>query len=113
MATIPTLSVRTLWECPACHGQTTTAGQFKQPGHQCPSLSGLQIPYAPVPAGMTSLPSGSVRVVPVERMDMIDGERGIVHDDAGRAIMAVRTERADGSNDVTVYAPVATNRKGQ
>ena len=48
-----------------------------------------------------------VRHMPVERADYIGRERGVRHDNRGRAVMAVRTERADGSNDTAVFAPTA------
>jgi hypothetical protein len=57
------------------------------------------------PEGLTP---GSVRHVPVVREDYAGAEQGLVTDDDGRIISAVRTERADGSNDCHAFAPLAT-----
>lgn len=84
----------THWECPSCGAtDTTTRGDAHTQMHPCPALAGLNVPLATVGTG--------ARHVIVEREDYIGTEQ------AGR-IMAVRTERADGSNDTTVYAPTAT-----
>jgi len=66
--------------------------------HECRGLKGMTAPMIPV--GM------DCKVVAVEREDYIQGERVTV-DGEGRPIMAVRTERADGSNDVVAFAPCA------
>jgi hypothetical protein len=50
------------------------------------------------------------RHILVERGDFIGREHGISYDTDGRAIMSVVTERADGTNDCTVFAPTATAR---
>ena len=50
------------------------------------------------------------RHVLVERGDFIGSEKGIRYDADGRAIMSVTTEKADGTNDLTIFAPTATAR---
>jgi hypothetical protein len=85
------------WECPNCPVTDRTVGQTNR-WHPCPGLAGITAPL--VPAG-----SGS-RVRAVEREDYVGQE--IVQADAnGRVIMAVVTERPDGSNDVVVNVPAA------
>jgi hypothetical protein len=52
--------------------------------------------------------SGSdCKVIAVERGDYLHGDEQRRGDD-GRPYMAVETVRADGSNDVVVFAPPAT-----
>lgn len=53
----------------------------------------------------------SARHVAVGREDYEGDEKGVTHDGDGRAVMAVRTERADGSYDTHVFAPAATVRQ--
>lgn len=65
--------------------------------HSCAGLGGITVPLIEV-RSHDERPDG--RHVLVEREDYIGDE------DAGR-IMAVRTERGDGSNDVVVFAPTA------
>jgi hypothetical protein len=84
------------WACPNCK-QTAVTHEARPHSqfHHCAGLNGL---YAPlVPAGTKA------RVTAVEREDYIGNET------ADRT-MAVKTERQDGSNDVAVFAPVATAR---
>lgn len=96
------------WECPSCHHQTrTTQGGIITPMHRCPAMSGLEVPLVQV-LHNGGIRAGDVRHVAVERDDMIGAERGVLVDGRGRAIQAVRTERRDGTNDVHVFAPVAT-----
>lgn len=82
------------WACPNC--KLTSITHEAQPHiryHPCAGLNGLLAPM--VPAGQRAL----VRVV--EREDYIGDSN------AGR-VMAVRTERPDGSNDTAVFAPTAS-----
>lgn len=105
------------WECPSCGHQEASRPGERVPGpghsttkvHACPRLGGLGVPlvWVTVNAGMRR---GMVRHVAVERDDYVGAERGMVRDDRGRVISAVRTERADGSNDVRVHAPTAVHR---
>lgn len=104
---IPVLNSTRLYECPSCGFQHTSTTPGRQtPTHVCPRQRGLSVPLVAVLNG-DSLPSGSARHVAVERQDFIGNERGVTHDDTGRAVMAVRTERADGSNDCRIFAPIA------
>lgn len=88
------------WQCPSCLGlHVTREARPHTPMHPCPALGGLTAPFVEVHG--TELAHGAARHVVVEREDYIGGSN------AGRT-MALRTERADGSNDCTVYAPTAT-----
>jgi uncharacterized protein YodC (DUF2158 family) len=94
-----------LWECPSCPTVHRTQGVLPPnaaPMHSCPGLKGFSAPF--VPAGTKA------RHVAVEREDYVNGETVRV-DAEGRPIMAIRTERADGSNDCHVYAPTAVRIK--
>lgn len=84
------------WHCPACDLRDRT----QQPGvhtqfHNCPAVGGVAIPLVEV--------GGPDRHA--------DGRHVVVmrEDYAGDAdpVAAIRTERGDGSNDVTVLAPAA------
>ena len=102
------------WECPSCgHQDAHRPGErVPAPGmstsrlHPCPVQRGLNVPLVWVTTN-AGLRRGLIRHVAVERGDYIGSERGITHDNRGRAVMAVRTERGDGSNDVSVNAPTA------
>jgi len=50
-----------------------------------------------------------VKVTAVEREDYVGNEQ-VQLDPTGRPVMAVITEREDGSNDVSVYAPTASGK---
>ena len=90
------------WECPACtHRHQTTETRPHVPLHPCAGLGGLSAP-------MVLEGTQKTRHVLQERGDYINGEHGILYDPDGRAIMSVVTERADGTNDCTVFAPTAT-----
>jgi len=98
----PLLTRETLWTCPNCDlvEQTHNAEPHTR-FHACKGLQGLTAPM--VQAGQKA------KVTAVEREDFIGTEQ-VQTDAAGRPVMAVVTEREDGSNDVTVFAPTATGR---
>lgn len=77
--------------------------------HGCSGMRGLLAPMVRVPAERIELPRGSVRTVAVERGDYVAGA-GVQTDGEGRPVMAVRTDRADGSFDTTILAPVIRMR---
>ena len=85
------------WDCPNC---TAYAVSFGQPNrfHHCAGQAGLLAPM--VPAGTRA------RVTAHEREDYIGGE-DVQFDGNGRPVMSITTERADGSNDVIVFAATA------
>jgi hypothetical protein len=88
------------WQCPSCDAQhVTKEPRPHTPMHPCRGQGGLTVPYVEVIG--TELGKRTHRHVQVEREDYMNG------DDAGR-VMAVRTERPDGSYDCTVYPPTAT-----
>ena len=72
--------------------------------HTCPGLHMLTAPL--VRAGT------DCKVVAVERGDQLNGEVQRTGDD-GKPYMAVQTIRADGSNDVAVFAGAATAWAGR
>lgn len=89
-----------LWTCPNCPlEESTNEARPHTRYHSCPGLNGLTAPMAP--AGTR------VKITAIEREDYVGNEE-VQTDDAGRPVMAVITEREDGSNDVTVFAPRAT-----
>jgi hypothetical protein len=75
-------------------------------------MGGLEVPLVQVLHNGGIRP-GDVRHVAVERGDMVGQEKGVLLDAQGRAIQAIVTERADGSNDCHVFAPVATSTPGE
>jgi hypothetical protein len=96
------------WECPSCRVQHVTRIQLPHvPMHQCRAKALMLVPYVEVPPGQSELKKGAVTHRVIERGDYIGSERGIRHDAEGRAVMAVHTERADGSHDTHVFAPAA------
>jgi hypothetical protein len=87
------------WECPNCPVTDVTVGQPNR-FHPCPGMGGMLAPLVPAGSG--------ARVFAVEREDYVGRERAHAQRDAdGRYVMAVVTERPDGSNDVMVNAPTA------
>jgi hypothetical protein len=89
------------WVCPNCPVEAVTPGNTPNRYHECRGLAGITAPM--VPAGSRS------RVLSVVREDYV-GSEIVQYDDNGRPVMAVITERPDGSNDVTVLAPTAAMR---
>lgn len=88
------------WECPNCtFTDVTYESQPHTRFHSCRGLRGLTAPM--VPAGTRA------QVVAVEREDYINKEV-IQTDGEGRPVSAIRTDYADGRNDIAVLAPVAT-----
>lgn len=73
--------------------------------HECPAFNGFSVPMVQVTSNQ-DIPRGAMRHRLVERGDYVNGEHGIPHH-KGKAIMAVHTERPDGSNDTAVFAPAA------
>ena len=88
------------WECPNCHLTERTRPQPANSSrmHNCPELHGLVAPLV--------LAGTDCRVSAVERGDQLNGETQRKGDD-GKPYMAVRTDRADGSNDLIVFPGVA------
>jgi hypothetical protein len=89
------------WECPECGAAERVSPPLPPNGvrmHTCPRLHYITAPL--VRAG------ADCRLVAVEREDYLAGEIQTRGDD-GRAYMAVRTDYADGRNDVAVHAPLA------
>jgi hypothetical protein len=103
---IPLLRAETRWSCPNCPAtHLTRIAQPHAPFHPCPGLRGILAPYV--------VDGTRVNVTACEREDYAGAEKGLRLDGEGRAIMAVNTERWDGSSDRAVFAPVATAGSGQ
>lgn len=85
------------WVCPNCPATAVTVGKPNR-FHACPALGGLSAPLV--------LEGVDVRVRVVEREDYV-GNEIVQRDGDGRPVMAVLTERPDGSNDCMVMAPTA------
>lgn len=88
------------WACPNCHLSERTRPQPPNSSrmHNCPKLHGLTAPLV--------LEGTDCKVTAVERGDYLRDEKQRTGDD-GRPYMAVVAERADGTNDAWVFAPVA------
>jgi hypothetical protein len=100
---IPLLVPETRWSCPNCPAtHLTTIAEPHAPFHTCPGLKGILAPF--VEDGTRC------RVVAMTREDYINDERGLRYNADGTPIMSVRTERWDGSNDCSVFAPTAYAR---
>lgn len=98
--------VQRRWQCPTCDKQHVTSGPAsEQPMHHCPALRGIAVPYVEV--FETELNKSAQRHVVVEWGDYV-GDQLVRRDGEGRPVSAVRTERADGSNDVVVFPATAT-----
>lgn len=83
--------------CPNCTDTAVTRGQANR-YHACRGRAGVIAPM--VEDGFRG------RVFTVEREDWVGQER-VFLDGNGRPVMAVVTERPDGSNDVLVNVPAA------
>jgi hypothetical protein len=85
------------WVCPNCPQSDITHGKPNR-FHRCRGLGGLTAPMV--------LEGFAGRVRAALREDYV-GDALVQYDADGRPVSAVVTERADGSNDVTVQAPTA------
>ena len=74
--------------------------------HNCVKLKGLSVPFTEILDGAQGLVKNAQRLRLVAREDYVGGESVVTAD--GFVPMAVITDRADGSNDCHVYAPMAT-----
>lgn len=94
-----------LWICPSCGGEhQTKEARPHVPMHSCPALHGCSVPFVEKD-GLKS------RHVVVEREDFVGNNKNeILNYVNGRPVMAVRTEREDGSNDLHAFAPTAVMR---
>lgn len=89
----------TRWVCSnGCGVFDVTPAGLPNRFHTCRVLGGITAPL---------VAEGSlVRVRAVEREDYV-GKEIVQYDGFGRPIMAVVTDRPDGSNDIAVMAPTA------
>lgn len=98
---VPILNPRKEWACPNCPAQDVTLEARPHTRyHTCPGLGGISAPMIPA----VEVEQRTTRVRAIEREDYAG--RSIVEvDESGKAIMAVETERSDGSTDLAVLAP--------
>lgn len=89
------------WVCSHCPAEVVTSGTVTNRFHECRGLAGITAPM--VPAGVR----WQVRMV--EREDYI-GTEDVRYDGNGRPVMAVVTDRPDGSNDAVVFPATARMR---
>ncbi len=102
MPEIPILNPRKEWDCPNCDAEDVTfEARPHTRMHPCPGMGGLTAP-------LVEKARGRAHVRKAVREDYVKNERGVTFDEDGKAISAIVTEYADGSNDVAVYAPTAT-----
>lgn len=73
------------------------------PTHPCPNFNGFSVPLVEVIKG-DALKKLAHRHVVIGRDDYVGNEEVQFGPD-GKPIMALRTERADGSHDTRIYAP--------
>ena len=93
------------WRCPSCDTTDRTLRyDIHTQMHICPGMNGLNVPLC---EDQSHDSTPDARQVIVEREDY-DGPYNHTN-----TISAVRTERGDGSNDVTVFAPTANLRLAQ
>jgi hypothetical protein len=96
---IPILAAPRRFVCPNCPAWYVEPNpSAPQRFHPCPGLKGILAPGV--------LEGSDCKVEAVVREDYVGIDAPHLDDD-GRPIMAVRTERADGSNDIAVMAPCA------
>ena len=97
---IPMIAAVRRWYCPNCKQTAiTTEAKPHTRFHACAGLRGITAPL--VEEGVR------VQVTATEREDYVGAELAQT-DETGRPVMAVRTDYADGRNDVAVLAPTAT-----
>jgi hypothetical protein len=90
------------WRCPECGLEERTEPKPNR-FHTCPRLRYLTAPMV--------LAGTDAKVSIVERQDYVGNERVMLDPELHRPVMSIVTERADGSNDVMVFAPAATARQ--
>lgn len=93
------------WSCPNCAVTDRTRPQPPNSArmHTCAGLHMLTAPLI--------LAGSDCKVIAVERQDYLGREIQETGDD-GRPYSGVQTIRADGSNDVAAFAPVAQGHFG-
>jgi hypothetical protein len=90
------------WECPNCTTRAVTQrADVHTEFHHCAGLRGVWAPM--IEAGQQR-----VNVTVLEREDYVGGELGLRTDRDGRPVSGVNVERPDGSNDLAMFAPLAT-----
>lgn len=102
MPSLPVLDPRRYWECPSCFAQhITTAPGALTPMHDCKEHKGMAVPFVQRFPGRLNQPALHHRLI--ERGDYVGNEKGLRRDAEGKPVMAVHTERKDGSHDSHVF----------
>lgn len=92
------------WRCPNCGLEERTEIKPNR-FHTCPKLRYMTAPMV--------LAGTDAKVTIQEREDYVGREMVRLDPERGRPVMSIVTERADGSNDVMVFAPTATARQAE
>ena len=101
--TVPILAAHRDWYCPNCGQTARTAKVNETPGHVCPKLRFLSVPF---------LPAGTPGIhVLHEREDYVGRENVQLDPELGRPVMNIVTTR-DHGQDCQVYAPTASAQVG-
>jgi Zn-finger nucleic acid-binding protein len=88
------------WYCPNCKATAETRQINQVPGHLCPRLRGLAVPFLPVGV--------AAKIEARDREDYV-GDELVQVDAEGRPVMSIVTTRDEGQ-DCIVLAPTATLR---
>lgn len=78
------------------------------PMHPCPGQRGMMVPYVEAYPGRLVKAADRRHHRLIERGDYVGGEVGLRRTVDGRPVMAVHTERPDGSHDTCVFPAMAT-----
>ena len=92
------------WRCPNCGLEERTPPRPNR-FHTCPKLRFMTAPMV--------LAGTDAKVTIHERDDYVGKDIVRLDPERGRPVMSIVTERADGSNDVMVFAPTATARQAE
>ncbi len=88
------------WSCPHCgNSEQSNDPRPHTVMHVCSGMHGLTTPMV--------RDGEDAKIVVHEREDYLNGDIQ-TSDDRGKAISSISKERADGSNDLWVQAPLAT-----
>lgn len=102
------LEVTRYWDCPSCIGQKITREHRPHvPLHPCPGQKGMLVPFVEAHPGRLHRRADDRHHRVITRGDFIGGEAGLRYNADRVPVMAVHTERRDGSHDTHVFPAVA------
>lgn len=97
------------WSCPSCVAQHVShEARPHLPMHPCPGQAGMMVPYVEAHPGRLQRRADRRHHRLIERGDYAGSEKGLRRTVDGRLVMAVHTERPDGSHDTCVFPAMAT-----